>query len=118
MAAEYPAAVPTIANNLVNATVAFDTHATHHDKLADEVVAICTELGVNPSGGFATVLARLVDAEARISAVEPSGTQTYTITNAPATDRSFDAGTGSTLNDLKGVFATLIADLKAGKKVV
>lgn len=39
------------------------------NKLDDEVVAIETELGANPKGAFASVAARLVDIEARLTAL-------------------------------------------------
>lgn len=38
-------------------------------KLDAEVVAIETELGANPKGAFASVAARLVDIEARLTAL-------------------------------------------------
>jgi Pectate lyase superfamily protein len=68
MAAEYPAAIPTIASNKQDGTDAGDAtpgstnvgdHSGHHNKLAEEVVAIAAELGVNPSSSYATVTARL-----------------------------------------------------------
>lgn len=59
MAAEYPGAIPTIAADKADATATATDHPAHHNKLAEEVVAIANELGVNPSGAFATVLARL-----------------------------------------------------------
>lgn len=39
-------------------------------KLDDEVVAIETEMGTNPKGGFADVKARLTDIESRLTALE------------------------------------------------
>jgi hypothetical protein len=70
MAAVYPGALPTIAANKSDDTdsksgadlgVSTTTgdHAAHHNKLAEELVAIATELGINPSASFADVTARL-----------------------------------------------------------
>lgn len=65
MAAEYPGAVPTIAANKADGTSTATDHAAHHNKLAEEVVAIATELGTNPSGAEATVAAAIAALAAR-----------------------------------------------------
>lgn len=76
MAAEYPAAIPTIAANKqddVNAITGADAgtttnvgdHAAHHNKLAEEVVALATELGIDPSGDFTSVAEKLSSLIAR-----------------------------------------------------
>jgi len=68
--ADYPSSIPAIAANKTNATPAATTghetnpaytedHAAHHNKLAAELIAALTELGVNPSGTYADVAARL-----------------------------------------------------------
>lgn len=62
MAAEYPVTIPTIAANKADTTPTTNDHAAHHNKLAEEVVAIATELGVNPSGSFADVATLLTRA--------------------------------------------------------
>ena len=64
MAAEYPGTVPTIASNKADATVTATDHPAHHNKLAEETVAIATELGTLPKGSAATVKARLDAGEA------------------------------------------------------
>lgn len=57
--ADYPAAVPSIASNKTNTTPTATDHPAHHNQLAQEVVAIASELGTNPRTGFADVRARL-----------------------------------------------------------
>ena len=57
--AAYPSAVPSIASNKGDATETVGDHAAHHNQLAQELVAIATELGVNPSGAAADVVSRL-----------------------------------------------------------
>ncbi len=47
-------------------TVLFADDLTNDD---NEIVAIETELGTNPKGGFSDVKARLVDIEARLTAL-------------------------------------------------
>lgn len=59
MASTYPAALDTFATNKANATATTTDHPAHHNDLADAVNKIEAELGINPSAGFATVLARL-----------------------------------------------------------
>ncbi len=102
--AVYPGTVATIASDKTNSTTDIDDHPDHHNQLAQELVAVQTELGTNPSGSLATV-------KARLDLVNDTS-DVYTITNAPAADRTFDAGVTATLDDLKAVFATLVADLK------
>ena len=68
MAITYPGAVdafPPIGTEVnTNDTVGSRTHRDMHNDLGDAVVAIETELGVNPSGTEATVAARLAALEA------------------------------------------------------
>jgi len=59
MASTYPGALDTFATNKANATATVTDHPSHHNDLADAVNKIEAELGVNPSGGSATVVARL-----------------------------------------------------------
>ena len=59
--ASYPGAVPTLSNpaptdKTNNVTT---PHATQHSNANDEIEAIAGELGVTPSGSYATVVARL-----------------------------------------------------------
>jgi microcystin-dependent protein len=66
MTTNYPGALDTttqLKNDLIDATVTSGLHAVQSNNAADAILAIETELGVNPSGsGYATVVARLDDA--------------------------------------------------------
>jgi hypothetical protein len=104
MAAVYPGALPTIAANKSDDTdsksgadlgVSTTTgdHAAHHNKLAEELVAIATELGVNPSASFADVTTRLN----AVTSVRKTADQTNTTTTlANMTDMSFPVVIGGT----------------------
>lgn len=62
MATNYPAALDTttqLPNRRANNTPETGNHARDHNNLADSVLAIQKELGVNPSGDSATVAGRL-----------------------------------------------------------
>lgn len=59
MASVYPGALDTFATNKADATATATDHPAHHNDLADAVNKIEAELGVNPSGASATVVARL-----------------------------------------------------------
>jgi hypothetical protein len=63
MAAEYPGTIATIPAVGAGADQAVDPgglkHSGLHNKVREELLAIQTELGTNPSAAFATVLARL-----------------------------------------------------------
>lgn len=59
MASAYPGGLDTFAINKADGTATPTDHPTHHNDLADAVNKIEAELGVSPSGGFATVAARL-----------------------------------------------------------
>lgn len=111
MAAEYPGTIATIASDKQNTTPESTDHPGHHNKMAQEIVATQTELGTNPKGSKASVKARLDDVDTQIAGIKDTS-DVYTVTNAPAADRIYDAGATSTLDDLKAVFATLIQDLK------
>lgn len=64
MTTNYPSALDdgTILGSAYNDSTPTETeHAEQHNNLADAVIAVETELGVNPSGSFASVVARLAD---------------------------------------------------------
>ncbi len=65
MASVYPGALDSFATNKVDATTTATDHKNHHNDLADATNKIEAELGINPSGAFATLLARLDDIDAR-----------------------------------------------------
>lgn len=57
MAAVYPGTLPV--TSAAGALLSTNPHSTLHNNMYDEIVAIATELGVNPRGTYATVKARL-----------------------------------------------------------
>jgi hypothetical protein len=59
MSSTYPGALDSIAHDKTNATVTQDDHPGHHNLLADAISKIEAELGTDPSGTYATVVARL-----------------------------------------------------------
>lgn len=64
MTTNYPGALDTttqLKNNLIDATVTSGLHAVQSNNAADATLAIEGELGINPSGSYSTVLARLDD---------------------------------------------------------
>ena len=102
MTAVYPGTVPTIAANKqddTDATSGSDLgigsgvgdHAAHHNKLAEEVVAIATELGVDPAGTFTDVALRF---NARLTCRKTADQNMTTSTLANVTDLSFAVASG------------------------
>lgn len=61
MASVYPGALDTLATNKADGTATLTDHKDHHNDLADAVNKIEAELGIEPSGAFSTVVARLND---------------------------------------------------------
>jgi microcystin-dependent protein len=64
MATNYPASLDTPAtlkNDATDATVSSLTHPQSHNNLSDAVIAVETELGVNPSGSYADLVGRLTN---------------------------------------------------------
>lgn len=60
----YPAAIdgfPNLPDDKTDDTVTAGDHANHHNNLADAVVAVETELGVNPKGTYADVAAAIAN---------------------------------------------------------
>lgn len=106
MAAQFPTALVTttqLPTNRTDATVQAANHIADHTQLAQEVIAIEGELGIDPSGTYATV-------KARLDAIQ-NQTNVYTVANG-STDRAIDVNT-TTIGELLNVVATLIADLQA-----
>ncbi len=58
MASVYPGALDAFATNKTDVTGQATDHPAHHNNLADAINKIEAELGINPSGTSATVLAR------------------------------------------------------------
>jgi hypothetical protein len=103
--ANYPGALPALTANKeddTDATSGADLglsttvgdHAAHHNAIAEEVNAIGAELGINPSGSFATVLARLnAMTTVRKTADQTLSASQTTLTNA--TDMAFPVTIGA-----------------------
>lgn len=74
MASNYPAALDTIPTNKLDVTgQGSGDHAGHHNTMADAINKIEAELGVNPSGSFATLVLRLAALQAISEKGQPSG---------------------------------------------
>jgi len=56
--ADFPAAVTTLTDPTSTDKLNSPSHSSQHSNLNDEVEAIETELGINPAGAYATVVAR------------------------------------------------------------
>lgn len=57
--AQYPGTLKTFTNPTSADNLNTPPHATQHAEANDEIIAIETELGINPSGSYTTVKARL-----------------------------------------------------------
>lgn len=84
MASAYPTGLDSFATNKANNTLQADDHPAHHNDLADAVNKIEAELGINPSGTDATVVARLgvtprVLAQSAVQVVAPANTSENTL---------------------------------------
>jgi hypothetical protein len=88
--AVYPSGLPTSGDIPdAGADLAANPHSSLHDDMRDEIVAICAELGVGPSGSAATVRARLDDLSKgwnhiSSSTFSGSGTSSFTVLSVPA----------------------------------
>lgn len=79
MASNYPTALDTFATNKTDATATAGDHAAAHNDNASAINNIEAELGINPSGTFSTVVARLAATQTvRKTADQTQGTTTLT----------------------------------------
>lgn len=67
MASTYPGTLDSFATNKANATATTTDHPAHHNDLADAVNKIEAELGADPAGASATVVARLAAMDTAIA---------------------------------------------------
>ncbi len=104
MASAYPAGLDSFSTGRTNATAMTTTHPADHNDANDAINKIEAELGVNPSGSQATVVARL-------DLLNPSAPSAYSLTGVN-TDRTINVD-ATTLNELLNVVGTLITDLQA-----
>ena len=65
MPTNYPGALDTIGSTLpdnkANSTLTVDDHASHHNNLADAVIAVETVLGTSPARSYSTVPAAVLN---------------------------------------------------------
>ena len=107
MASAYPGGLDTFATNKADATTTPTDHPDHHNDLADAVNKIEAELGVDPAGAAATVVARLDTIETPVALKAGRITSSQTINQTTATTIIYNSAVediGSlTLNTSTGV---------------
>lgn len=59
MASAYPAGIDSFPTNRIDGTIMATTHAADHNNENDAINKIESELGINPSGTYTTILERL-----------------------------------------------------------
>lgn len=111
MASVYPGALDNFPTTRADDTLMATNHPGDHDNANDALNKIEAELGINPSGASATVVARLDAIGARLDEIQPAAPSTYSVTNT-STDRAID-GSSTTIAEMLNVLGTLIADLQA-----
>lgn len=99
MASAFPGGLDNFATNRTDGTAMVTTHPADHNDANDALNKIEAELGINPSGSYSTVLARLDALTTSIAATTQSGT-TYTLALA-------DAGTVVELTSASAVTVTV-----------
>ena len=67
MPTSYPGALDALTNPAAGDALTSPSHSAQHTNINDAMEAVQAELGINPSGAFATVLARLTTAEQGVS---------------------------------------------------
>lgn len=85
MASNYPGALDTLATNKTDTTPMGFDHPQHHDDMADAINKIEAELGINPSGIFSTVAARLTNGALNLIGLKDYGAKGNGITVSDAT---------------------------------
>jgi len=97
----YPGAIYTYINRTGTQTLAAGTHSTAHNEAAAEVIAIETELGVNPKGIYVDVGTRLDALAAAIGAQHTQNTDIGT-----SSDTFYlDGASGALIKEVGGAFA-------------
>lgn len=95
MASAYPGGLDSFATNKADATTTPTDHPTHHNDLADAVNKIEAELGVDPAGSAATVVARLnaIGLSAFVPFIAGSATSGLQWTNMPSAETELQGRT-------------------------
>lgn len=93
----YPTAIPNT-TNYPNRTDDVDwLYAERYNEIKNEVIALCTELGISPSGGSATVLIRLATLALKSNVLELDNVSAFTpdADYEPATKKYVDDAAGA-----------------------
>jgi hypothetical protein len=117
MATLYPGALDTVTqlkNDAVDGTITLTTHKTHHNNISDAIIAIETELGVNPSGSFSDVTAALaqLDPSSGGVVVKTPGADQIILPSADKINialRAFGAGQTSKLLEFRDSTGAVVA---------
>lgn len=80
----YPTTIDTMQTVTSAQTLAQAVHSDRHNEVATTINAIQTELGINPSGGSATVVARFDSLDTLVASKAPSASPTFTGVQANA----------------------------------
>jgi len=80
--ADYPDSIVSLTNPGSTDKMNSPSHSDQHSDANDEIEAIETELGVDPAGGYDTVVARLNAVDANVSFTDPVFTGTATFNDA------------------------------------
>jgi hypothetical protein len=90
--ANYPSSIPDFAGQIggPNDPLSNPNHSEHHQQVADELVAIATELGVDPSGVFDSFKSRVDDISVSDRALFERLTSRYKIFRTFSVQQIFD----------------------------
>ena len=119
--AVYPAGLPT--TTAAGATLATPAHSGLHDDVSDEVVAVCTELGLTPSGTISSTVRARLDKMGLGLIYEGSLSQTFSASEGP-TDLDIDTevydplsmsttGSGTFTATTRGLYAVVFTALRS-----
>lgn len=90
--AYYPTAIPNSTNYIDRTDDVHWIYAARYNEIKNEVLALCKELGISPSGGSATVVARLALLALKANVLELDNTTPFTPSGDyhPVTKKYFD----------------------------
>lgn len=114
MASVYPGALDSLDTTWANTDATDNVHPAHHSDLADAVNKIEAELGIEPSGSFATLLARL---NARITCRKTADQSVANATLVNITDMALPVATTGIDYYFKFVQPVTAAALATGWRV-
>ena len=93
----YPTSIPNTTNYPDRADDVDWIYAVRYNEIKNEVIALCAELGISPSGGSATVLARLATLALKSNVLELDNVGAFTpdADYEPATKKYVDDNVGA-----------------------